>query len=316
VALGFAAVLAIVGVVLARAAGDAGAGAVIAACAVPYAAVGGFLVAGPPDRVPADFGAPQVVLGAVAVILVGVLGYVGVAAFAQTFVAAIASGLLGAVGGLLCLAGMDPAGAAAVALTVALIMLPGYPLLSAWLGRMPMPDLPERAEEMLEDRPMPKRSSVFAAATRSHQLLTGFLLAASVVTVVCTAVLLSAPSGWGVTLAAVAAGAILLRARLFPTPRQRVPLLVAGIVAVGMLLLAVVGGLSPTTQMLTWMAIVAAVAGLVLAAGLVYSRTSPSPYVGRISDILDVMAIMALLPLAGGVVGLYQALQGIFARVG
>jgi type VII secretion integral membrane protein EccD len=309
-ALGFAALLVAVGVVLARAAGDAGAGAAVAACAIAYAAVGGFLVAGPADRAPDQFGAPQLALGAAAMILVGV------AAFAQVFVAAIAAGLLGVTAGLLSLAGMEPDGAAAVALTVALIILPGYPLLSAWLGRLPLPELPERAEEMLEDRPTPRRSAVFAAAMRSHQFLTGLLLAASVVTVVCTAVLLSRPSGWGVTLAAAGATAILLRARLFPTPRQRVPMLVSGIIAMGLLVYGAVDDEPPTTRMLTWMVIVTVIAGLVLAAGLAYSRTSPSPYMGRIGDILDVVAIMALLPLAAGVVGLYQALQGIFAGLG
>jgi type VII secretion integral membrane protein EccD len=316
IALGFAAILLAVGVVLARAAGDAGAGAVVAGCAIGYAAVGGFVLVGPNDRHPLDFGAPQVALGAVAVLLVGVLGYIGVAAYAQVFVAAIATGLLAAIGALLCLAGMAPAGAAAVALTIALGGLPGYPLLSAWLGRMPMPELPERAEEMLEDRPMPRRSAVFAAASRSHQLLNGLLLAASVITVVCTGILLARPSSWGVLLAGVGTAAILLRARLFPTPRQRVPMLVSGTIATGLLVYGAIDGGSRTTDMLTWLVVVSVVGGLILAAGLAYSKASPSPYLGRISDILDVVAIMALLPLACGVVGLYQSLQGIFAGVG
>src|SRR5947208_338493 len=119
---------------------------------------------------------------------------------------------LAAVGALLGLAGTEPAGAAAVALTVAIVLLPGYPLLSAWLGRLPMPELPERAEEMLQDRPTPRRAAVFAATARSHQLLTGLLLAASVVTIVCTAILLAHPSAWGVVLSAVGAAAVLLRA--------------------------------------------------------------------------------------------------------
>jgi len=67
--------------------------------------------------------------------------------------------------------------------------------------------------------------------------------------------------------------------------------------------------------MLIWLVMVTVVAGLVLAAGLAYSRSSPSPYMGRIGDILDVVAIMALLPLACGVIGLYQSLQGLFAGV-
>jgi len=315
VALGFAAILVAVGVVLARAAGDAVAGAVVAGCAVGYAALGGFLIVGPADREPLDFGAPQVALAAAAVILIGVLGYVGVAAYAQIFVAAIATGLLGLLSALLCAAGMDPDGAAAVALTVALGTLPGYPLLSAWLGRIPMPELPERPEEMLEDRPSPRRSVVFAAASRSHQLLNGLLLAASATTVVCTVVLLLQPSRWGVLLAGAGCVTLLLRARLFPTPRQRVPMLVGGAASAGLLLQATVAGSAPTARMLIWLVMVTVVAGLVLAAGLAYSRSSPSPYMGRIGDILDVVAIMALLPLACGVIGLYQSLQGLFAGV-
>jgi type VII secretion integral membrane protein EccD len=272
-------------------------------------------VVGPSDRDPLDFGAPQVLLGAVAVILVGVLGYVGVAAHAQIFAAAIATGLVTTIAALLCLTWLDSDGAAAVALTVAIGGLPGYPLLSAWLGRIPMPELPERPEEMLEDRPTPRRSAVFAAASRAHQLLNGLLLAASAVTLVCTVILLLRPSRWGVLLAGVAAAAILLRARLFPTPRQRLPMLVSGCAATGLLVWAAVDGSTPTSRMLSWMVVTSLVGGLILAAGLVYSRTSPSPRLGRISDLLDVFAIMLLLPLACGVVGLYQYLQGIFAGV-
>jgi type VII secretion integral membrane protein EccD len=178
-----------------------------------------------------------------------------------------------------------------------------------------MPELPERPEEMLEDRPSPRRSVVFAAASRSHQLLNGLLLAASVVTVVCTVILLAQPSRWAVLLAGAGCATLLLRARLFPTPRQRVPMLVGGALSAGLLLQAAVVDDAPTARMLTWLVIVTVVAGFVLAAGLAYSRTSPTPYMGRISDILDVVAIMALLPLACGVIGMYQSLQGIFAGV-
>jgi type VII secretion integral membrane protein EccD len=315
-ALGIAALLVVIGIVLTRAAGDGGAGGVVASCAIAYAAVGGFLLSGPADRGPTDFGAAQVVLAGVAVILVGVLGFLGVVAFAQVFVAAIATGLLAAMGGLMCLAGMEPEGAAAVVMTIALGLLPGYPLMSAWFARLPIPSLPERAEELLEDRPMPARSAVFAAASRAHHLLNGLLLACSVVTVVCTAELLSHPSGWGVTLTAVGATAILLRARLFPTPRQRVPMLISGALTAGALAMATVEDMSPTARMFAWVVIAVLAAGLLLAAGLVYSRVTPSPYVGRIADILDVIAIMALLPVAAGVAGLYEALRAVFAGVG
>jgi hypothetical protein len=90
---------------------------------------------------------------------------------------------------------------------------------------------------------------------------------------------------------------------------------VGGAVSAGVLLQAAVIDDSPTARMLIWLVMITIVTGLVLAAGLAYSRSSPSPYMGRIGDILDVVAIMALLPLACGVIGLYQSLQGLFAGV-
>jgi type VII secretion integral membrane protein EccD len=178
-----------------------------------------------------------------------------------------------------------------------------------------MPELPERPEDMLDDKPTPKRSAVFAAANRAHQLLNGLLLAASVATLVCTLMLLTEPSRWAVLLAVAATAAILLRARLFPTARQRLPMLISGISTAGVLAWATVSGESPTSRLVSWMVIISFVAGLVFAAGLVFSRRSPSPRLGRISDILEVTVIMALVPLACGVVGLYQRLQGVFAGV-
>jgi hypothetical protein len=55
---------------------------------------------------------------------------------------------------------------------------------------------------------------------------------------------------------------------------------------------------------------------VVLIAGLVYSQRAPSPYLGRAADILDVLAIMALIPLACAVIGVFGAIQGLFASIG
>jgi hypothetical protein len=60
----------------------------------------------------------------------------------------------------------------------------------------------------------------------------------------------------------------------------------------------------------------AVVAALVLGAGLRYSKQAPSPYVGRIADIVDVLSIMALIPLACAVIGIFHSIQGLFASVG
>jgi type VII secretion integral membrane protein EccD len=204
---------------------------------------------------------------------------------------------------------------AAVVLTVALALLPGYPLLSIRLGRLPVPELPLRPEDILKDRPQPERSLVFSAVARADEILTGTLIGVAVVSVPCTLLLVSAGhvSGW--VLVFIAVVALLLRARLFPTTRQRVPLMVSGLLAmaVPVLVLAAVD-IGNATRLVILVVLVMASAS-VLIAGLLYSRRAPSPYMGRLADILDVLAIIALMPTAGIVVGLYSYIQDLFSSV-
>jgi ESX secretion system protein EccD len=218
---------------------------------------------------------------------------------------------------VLCYAGMSAVGAAAVTLTVVIALLPGYPLIASWLGRLPVPQLPDRPEDILIDRPVPKREGVFAAVARSTELLSGMLLSAAIVSACAAVVLVTRDRGGaGPLLVGASAAALLLRARLFPTPQQRIPLIVSGTAALAMLAFGTALR-APTAgaRILLLLGIVVA-AALVLAAGLVYSRRSPSPYVGRVADIVDVLAIMALIPLACAVIGVYGAIQGLFASIG
>jgi type VII secretion integral membrane protein EccD len=312
-ALGFAAVAAVTGVVLSRAVSDAVAGAAVAAVGMAYAGLGGFLVAAPAGTKLSQMGAPQVMLGSAGLLLFGIIGYVGVVALARFFVVGTAVGLLGLVAALLCFAGMSPVGAAAIALTVAIAMLPGYPLMSVWLGRLPVPALPERPEEMLEQRPVPERSEVYAAVSRAHELLTGLLLAASAVSVIGFVMLVRGGTFAELALTAAGGVALLLRSRLFATPWQRVPLVLSGLVGLALLGSSVIDSVPSGIRPLVLVVGTALIGALVLAAGLAYSTRPPSPYLRRFADILDVLAIMLLVPLAAAVVGLFHALQGLFA---
>ena len=316
VALGFALLLAVAGTVLSRAGGDAVAGAVLAGAGMLYALVGGFVVSAP-SGVPLNrLGAPHVLLGCTALVVVGVIGMTGVGAVQRVFAAGIGVGVAGAVSALLCYAGMSARGSAAVAVTVAIGLLPGYPLIASWLGRLPIPQLPQRAEQILEDQPMPPRAGVFAAVARASELLSGMLLAAALVGGVGSIALALGGGVSGPLLALAAAGALLLRGRLFPTPSQRIPLLVSGMLALALLATGLTLNAHTAAERIALVIAVLAVAALVLAATLVYSRRPPSPYLGRLADIADVLAIMALVPIACAVIGVYQALQSSFASIG
>jgi type VII secretion integral membrane protein EccD len=315
VALGFAVVLAIAGMVVSRAGGDATAGAVLAGTGLLYALVGSLLVTVPGGVALSRLGAPHVLLGSAALTVFGVFGMTGVAAVQRIFIAGVTVGISGMLAALLCYAGAPPAGAAAVVVTLAIGLLPGYPLIASSLGKLPIPELPDRPEKILEDRPAPAKAGVFAAVARSTELLSGMLLAAAIAGAVGALVLVLRGGLAGALLSLAVAAALLLRGRLFVLPRQRVPLLTSGVVVLALLTweLAV---LIPQAQARILVAVWVAVAAvLVLAAGLSYSKRSPSPYLGRLADIFDVLAIMALVPLAAGVLGVYHAIQGTFASI-
>jgi type VII secretion integral membrane protein EccD len=309
-------VLAAVGIVLSRSLADAIAGGVIAGCALPYAFVAGLLMTAPSAAHLLDVGAPGLLLGSAMLIVFGVICYTTVAATLRIFVAAIGAGAAGAVAALLSMAGVSTAGSAAIVLTAAIGLLPGYPLIARALGGLPVPTLPARPEEILEDRPLPPREHVFAAVARANELLSGMLQATALVSVCAMAVLAAHGGTPARVLTATAGAALLLRARLFPTPLQRVPLIASGVLAVIALVIALILDAGGAGGRLLLLLVIAAAAAATVAGGLVYSRRAPSPRMGRTADIIDVLAILALVPLACAVAGIFHEIQGLFASVG
>jgi hypothetical protein len=93
-------------------------------------------------------------------------------------------------------------------------------------------------------------------------------------------------------------------------------LLVAGIAGLTLLVVDEALDAAPGAARLTYLLVLVVIAAVVYGAGLLFSRRPPSPYLGRITDIADVLAILALVPFACGVVGLYTAIQGLFASIG
>lgn len=315
-ALGLAVVVVVAGILASRAFGDASAGAVIAVSGLPHAFLGGMLLVAPQHASWSELGPPSLLLGSAVLLLLSAVAYTGVAAHRQLFMGGMAAGLAGLLAAGLRLVGMSAPGAAAITLTTVIALLPAYPLVSSWLGKLPRPELPDRAEDILADRPLPARSDVFAAVARSTELLSGLLLSTAVISIASIMFLVSTGSVAGVWLGLAASVALLLRGRLFPTPQQRIPLLVSGLT--GLILLAFGAAMRSGTTggWLLLLGTTVAVAAIALTAGLIYSRRSPSPYIGRFADIFDVIAIMALIPLASAVLGVYDAIRNLFASLG
>jgi type VII secretion integral membrane protein EccD len=306
-ALGVAAALLGAGLVLSRAVGDAVAGTAAAGFALPYAAVGAALAAGGTAPL-ARLGPGPLLLGGMTLLFSSVLGALAVGHGLRVFVAGGAIGATAAAGALL--AGVvRPAGAAAI-LVVALVAGIGVvPPAAVRLGRLPLPVLADPVAS--EPVPRPERSAVLAAVVRADEVLIGGLLGIAVAAVACVVLLAHSGGPAAIVLGALAGTALLLRARLFPTVATRLPLLGAGLLGLavaGSAGLATTGAAARLAAVASALGAVAVLLGVATAA---YRRRPGSPYLARAADLLDVVTVIALAPVACGVLDLYAWMRGL-----
>jgi len=327
VALGVAVLLTLGGVIASRAYGDAAAGAALGGYALPYAFVGGALLVATGDPVGIVplvrwIGAPEALVGSVTLLLFAISGLAGIAAGLRVFAAGVTVGVLGA-GAALAGFFLPASGAAAILISVLVCGIGVVPLLAIRFGKLPMPPitLPTGAEAAegftaagggASDgvRERPDRSRVAAAVARTEELLTGMLIGHAVLAIVAIVMLVMVGGLAGWLLVAVSAGALLLRSRLYVTVRQRVPLITAGLTGFGAL------GIALAVEAEAMGLLGLSVGGLVIAlmtiaAGATYSRRPPSPYLGRAADVLDTLMVVAVVPVACAVLGLYGRARGL-----
>ncbi len=298
---GLAAVLLAAGILATRAYGERLVGAALAAYSLPTAFYGGWQLlepgADPPSRL---------LVATTALAVWSVAGGLGAASGFPIFVAGTAAGLLGAVGA----SGAMVTGAARSGALVLVVVVAGVaaaPSLAVRLGRLPLPVVtpPPDALDAGALAQRPDRRRVLAAVARADAVLTG-LVAGLAATAVGAGWALRPSGVAGLLLTLVAGLALLLRARLLVTVRQRVPLLAGG----ALLLLVPFASGTWTLGRFAVPVLAVAVVGLALA-GVRYRRRAPSPYLGRTADIVDTLCLVSLVPLAAAVLNLYAAMRGL-----
>ncbi|PWR14229.1 type VII secretion integral membrane protein EccD [Micromonospora sicca] len=296
-----------------RAYGDGPAGATLGGYALPYAAAAGALAVSSGDPVgpfgPLRWlGAPELLAGSVALLLLSVLGLLGVATGSRVF---SAGATVGAVGGLAALGGLflDPAATAAVLLCALVFTLGALPLLAIRLGKLPLPPITLPAAgpggEAHPVRDLPDRGRVHAAVARTEEVLTGMLLGHAVLAVAAAAVLATAGGTAGRLLVAVGSAVLLLRSRLFVALRHRVPTVAAGLAGAAVLG-AVLAGRAGSAGLLALSVGGLALALVAVAAGTTYARRPVSPYLGRLADLTDTALVVSVVPVACAVLDLYD----------
>jgi type VII secretion integral membrane protein EccD len=303
------ALLVAAGVTLARVVGDSGAGALLGGLGLPFAAAGGGLLFAGTSTWPA-IGAPQVLTAGTALMLAGIACYLGIVDSGTLFAAAMSTGLLGLIAGWAGTAdSLDGPDVAAIVGAAAFAFSPLLGPLALRLGRLPTPILPRTTADLVRDDPQPPRRHVYGAVVRADGLLTGMLIGTAVAVSVCLVLLTTDRSTPATVLTGLLTAGCLLRARIYPIVKHRLPLLTAASAGIVCLVLGPFSAsvADPVSTVVVSMLMLAAV---MILGGLRYSAKLPSPYLSRYAEILEVLVTLALIPLACSVLGLYAVVRG------
>ncbi|MBO0818061.1 MAG: type VII secretion integral membrane protein EccD, partial [Actinobacteria bacterium] len=228
---------------------------------------------------------------------------------AAVFLGAAGAALLGAGGAWLDygFGSVGLAGAAALVACLALGLTTLIPAVAFRLGRLTLPPVPRDAEELRRDTLTVQGSAVLAQTVAADRVVTGMV---SGIGLVCAAaeVALAVGPGWLPRLMCGVLGcALLLRSRVFHGRAQRLWLQVPGYG--GLVLLAVAAGHGKAIGLT--LAPLAAGAAVLIGAGTWLSAHQPSPFWGRAAELVDMVLVVALVPLALGVAGVFDAIRGL-----
>ena len=290
---------------LSRAGGDSRSASVIAAAAMAHSFTGGLLVlAG--DRTLGQLGAPHLLLAGTALLISGAVATVAVGDRAHFFLGATAAGLAVVIGSAICLL-TGAAGAAGAAVIAALFFAahPLLPMVSYRLARVPIPSVPTGPEDLKTDTASVDGQRVLDLSDRADDFLTGLIWTVSVVVAGSLFALALDGSGRALLLSLILSLLLMLRARPFTSRRERLPSLLGGSIGLGLTAVSVFLGSGQGARLLL------AVGGLVLVAvislgyGLTVAGRRVAPIWGRLLDILEMLLILAVVPVAAWVCGLY-----------
>jgi type VII secretion integral membrane protein EccD len=313
VAGGVALAATIAGATLSRALAEARGGAVLGYASVPMAFLSGLTALGG-DKSLLAFGAPHLLVGCAAAMLVAALAAFGIAEGTPYFLGVVVAALFGTLAALVALLfdSLSAAGVAAVTVAVLLAFTPLIPMFAFRLARLPLPSVPTGAEDLRRENESVPGPQVLRQTQNADRYMTGLVGALGGVAAACE-IFLGTDSGWsGPTLCVVVGVALVLRARLFFGRAQRMWLLLPGVSGLGLLAVALsVRDHSQAVVLGGVLVPLLVVAFCVLLAGLRLPNGRPSPYWGRLADISEMLVVMSIVPLALAVLDLYAEVRGL-----
>ncbi|GGM05717.1 type VII secretion integral membrane protein EccD [Dactylosporangium sucinum] len=305
IGLGLAVLLLAVSSVLSRAFRNSRTGVVFGVVALGYAGVGGLLLlAG--DRGLADLDPSDALVGGAALLLASAIATAGVASAVAVFLGTSLAAVALCIGALICMIwDASPSSAAAIVAALAFAALPAMPMLSYRMAGLPIPSVPTDAADLKTDTEMVAGRQVLALSERADEFLAGMLGALAVIGGLGSVIAAIDGGVPGACLAAVFGLVMVARARWFISRRQRIPLLVSGLIALAVVGVGAYASADQVLRLAVGVPATLAVAAGVIAYAMAGSQKRPSPMWGRTLDIFETVLILAIIPLAFWVAGLY-----------
>lgn len=299
------------GAVLSRALSDSTAGAVLGFCGVAYGFVAGLVAVATGTGV-GSMGRPDLLLGCAALTLGGVLAAGLIGDYPAVFLGAATTGILGGTAALLALlTSVTTHSAAALTAAATMGLAPILPVIALRLARLPLPAVPADAQDMSDDATSVPGPGTGARAELAEQYLTGLLGACCAVLAGAQVLLVTSGRTDARVLCVIISGALLLRARVHWDRTQRQLLLAAGLVGALAVLISVNDQAGTSTRLLAVLGVLILSGAVSIAVALLVPGRPISPYGARIVDIVEVLLLVSVIPVALAVVGLYSQLRGL-----
>ena len=291
-----------VGAAIARGPGQRVIAACVAAGGLPFAFVAGV------DIVPGDVGRSSALLAFALVLLYSLLALPVLGTGTVVFVSSAVVGLFGSGASLVSTAGnVRPLYCAAGAAALGVAALSVLPWLVVRLARLPLPFVPTSSADLRRSDDL-DLEDVTARARLADEYLNGSYVGCAAVVVFSAVVVALHGTVLALLLAGACAAALLLRVRSISGLVPRAAIVSA---ALGAALFggagAVTTGVARPTPALFAAAVVFA-AGSVLIS-VVLPRVRVSPVMMRFVDFVESFVLIAILPLAAGVMNLYSFMR-------
>jgi type VII secretion integral membrane protein EccD len=308
-----AAVLLIAAMAVSRAAGDSGAGAVLGYIALPYGFAAGLLASARSASL-AHLGAQQLLPAFATLLFVAVIAGVAVADGLPAFFGVAGAALLGTIAAAASLALGNQSGAAgpaAITVAFALALTPLIPAITFRMARVNLPPVPRNSDDLRRDSLMVDGKEVLGRTAVADRFVTGVI---SGIALVAAGAEIALALGKGLAAhvtCVVVACVLLLRSRVFRGLAQRLWLMIPGFGALALLAVYASLHVSQPAMLAATLGPLLVGSAVVVGVGLWLPGHQPSPFWGRAGDIIDMMLIVSLIPLALGVAGVFGYVRGL-----